>query len=88
MGHMKHDFATFNNTQLDKQLVKRIDCNEYTISISIGELTIYNVYKRSLCKWNDPVLLSCHHPWIYIEVSTLIVPRGATQVRTNMVRCL
>lgn len=44
IGHNKHGLATYVNQQIDQQIIKRLKGNQHSIRISIGNITIYNVY--------------------------------------------
>lgn len=50
IGHNKHGIATYVNQQIDQQLIKSLNGNQYSIGISIGNITIHNVYKPPLSK--------------------------------------
>lgn len=66
IGHIKHGIATFVNQNINQQIVKKVEGNEHTNGIRIGDIPIFNVYKPPSSNWSNSVLPSCQHPGVYI----------------------
>lgn len=66
LGHKKHGIATYVKKQINQQLVKKLEWNEHTIGIRLGNITIFNVYKPPSSTWSSFVLPRCQHSGFYI----------------------
>lgn len=65
-GHAKHGMATYVNLNFREQHINSGTGNEHSIGISVGNLTIYNVYKPPSERWHNSVLPVNQNPTIYI----------------------
>lgn len=66
IGHKKHGMATFLRQDLDPKNIKRIEENEHTVGIEIGNTKIFNIYKPPSENWTTSVLPLADHPAVYI----------------------